>query len=74
MNPLQFQTVAGLFLAALVAFQILTGLRVLRLGRYHVRIHRVSGITLGVLVVPHLVFGLWLAFGLFNGVLSPLFG
>jgi hypothetical protein len=74
LNPLALQAIYGLVLATFVAWQLSTGLRWIKLGRNHYRIHRATGITLAILVVPHLMFGLWLAFGLFAPIFSPLFG
>jgi hypothetical protein len=61
MNLIQLQLIGGLVLALLVAWQLSTGLRWIKLGRNHVRVHRITGITLAVLGVPHLINGLFIA-------------
>lgn len=73
-NLLALQAIGGLVLASFVAWQLSTGLRWIKLGRKHVRIHRLTGITFAVLVVPHLMSGLYLAFGLFAPLFRPLVG
>jgi hypothetical protein len=73
-NPLTLQAIGGLVLAALVAWQLSTGLRWIRIGKRTTRYHRITGITLAVLVVPHLLSGLYLAFGWFGFLFRPLFG
>jgi NhaP-type Na+/H+ or K+/H+ antiporter len=53
----------GVAMAVFVAFQLLTGTRVLRFkGRLHWRLHRWSAYVLAVLTVYHGVLGLALAF------------
>jgi hypothetical protein len=74
LNPITAQAIGGLVLAALVAWQLTTGLRWIKLGRNHYRIHRITGITLATLVVPHLMQGLWIAFGLFAPLFRPIYG
>jgi hypothetical protein len=73
-NPLALQAVGGLVLASFVAWQLATGLKWIKLGRNRYVIHRITGITLAVLVVPHLLSGLYLAFGWFGFIFRPLFG
>ena len=49
----------GLLLAVLVAFQILTGLRVIKLP---FRVHKVNGLCIGAIVVAHALIGIMVAF------------
>lgn len=73
-NVLTAQVFGGLILAALVLWQLSLGLRWIKLGKNHFRIHRYTGITLAVLVVPHLMEGLYIAFGWFAPLFRPIFG
>lgn len=61
MNLMQIQLVGGLFLFALVLWQLATGMRWIKLGRKRVAIHRIAGITLAVVGIPHMISGLLLA-------------
>lgn len=61
MNIIQIQLYGGLALFALLAWQLSTGLRWIKLGRSRVKIHRITGITLAVVAVPHLLSGLYIA-------------
>ena len=74
LNPLTTQVAGGLVLAAFVAWQLAVGLRWIKLGRSQYRIHRITGITLAVLVVPHLMQGLYIGFGWFAPVFRLLYG
>jgi len=61
MNPIQLQLYGGLILFVLVMWQLSTGLRWIKLGRNHYKIHRITGITLAIVGIPHLVNGLRIA-------------
>jgi hypothetical protein len=61
MSALDMQVAGGLALTALLAWQLATGLRWIKLGRKHSKIHKWSGVTLAVFGLPHLVNGLYLA-------------
>jgi succinate dehydrogenase hydrophobic anchor subunit len=73
-HPLTLQYFGGLALAALVAWQLSTGLRWIRLGPKHYTIHRITGITLAVLVLPHLALASFVTFGWFAPLFRPVFG
>jgi hypothetical protein len=61
MGIIQFQVVTGLLVFALLTWQLTTGLRWIKLGRNHNRIHRITGITLFCLAIPHLINGFRIA-------------
>ena len=50
------------------------GLRWIKLGKKQFKIHRITGITLAVLVVPHLMQGLYIGFGWFAPVFRAVYG
>ena len=58
--PIQIllQGYGGLFLFALLCWQLATGLRWIKLGRKHYFYHRISGITIFTLGIPHMINGL----------------
>lgn len=60
---LQSQALTGTLLFMLLLWQLLTGLRVIKLGRNHYRIHRITGISLVVLTLGHGLTGYLIAFG-----------
>ena len=68
LNPMTLQAYWGLGLFLLVSWQLSTGLRWIKLGKNHYRIHRATGITLFIVGIPHMLNGLNLAFGIFNRV------
>lgn len=61
MNLMTLQALGGVVLFLLVAWQLSLGLRWIKLGPNHFRIHRITGITLAILAVPHAINGLFLA-------------
>lgn len=63
LSPLALQALGGIVLMLFVLWQLSTGLRWIKLGKNRVKIHRRTGITLAVLAVPHMLYGLWMAFG-----------
>lgn len=60
---LQSQVITGTLLFTLLLWQLLTGLRVIKLGRKHYRIHRITGITLVILTLGHGLTGYMITFG-----------
>ena len=61
MSIIQIQLIGGITLFALLTWQLSLGLRWIKLGRRHFQIHRITGIALFVLAIPHLLTGLWIA-------------
>ena len=58
---IQFQIWTGIALFAVLALQLASGLRWVKLGRRHFAIHRIAGTVMAVLAVPHLINGLRIA-------------
>jgi len=61
MNPIQLQLYGGLVLFVLLTWQLITGMRWIKLGRNHYKVHRITGITLAVFGLPHMINGLRIA-------------
>lgn len=61
MNWLDAQVIGGLFLFAVTAWQLATGMRWIKFGRMTVKIHRWTGIALLSMAAVHGILGLWLA-------------
>lgn len=71
-NLIVLQGLGGLVLIALVAWQLATGLRWIRVGKRQTLWHRRTGIVMAVFAAGHMLSGLYLAFGLFSGVFGRL--
>ncbi len=71
-NLIVLQGYGGLALIALVAWQLATGLRWIRVGKRQTLWHRRTGIAMAVLAAAHMASGLYLAFGLFPAIFGRL--
>lgn len=62
--PLRAIAFGGMLLFLAITFQVLVGLRKIKLGRNHTKIHKWTGIGILVVAVFHGFLGITVAFGL----------